>query len=79
VASGQVSSEYVSFPCQNRSFRQILHHRNHPGHLAEALRRADHPYKSTADCPGSSNQNVTESFMDAAKAQNWAVEPQEKN
>jgi hypothetical protein len=32
-----------------------------------------------ADCPRSSNRNEMESFMEAAKAQNWAVEPQEKN
>jgi hypothetical protein len=31
--------------------------------------------RSTADCPRSSNRNETESFMEAAKAQNWAVEP----
>jgi hypothetical protein len=29
-------------------------------------------------CPISSNRNETESFMEAAKAQNWAVEPQGK-
>jgi hypothetical protein len=30
-------------------------------------------------CPSSpSNQNETESFMDATKAQNWVIEPQEK-
>jgi hypothetical protein len=33
---------------------------------------------SPADCPRSSNWNETESFMEAAKGQNWAVEPQEK-
>jgi hypothetical protein len=42
VASGQVLSEYFGFPCQNRSFYQLLHHHNHPGQLAEALRRDDH-------------------------------------
>jgi hypothetical protein len=36
-----------------------------------------HP-RSPADCPRSSNRNETESFMEAAKAQNWAVEPQKK-
>jgi hypothetical protein len=46
VGSGQVLSEYFSFPCQNRLFHQLLHHhQNHPGQLAEALRRADHPSK----------------------------------
>jgi hypothetical protein len=34
--------------------------------------------RSTADCPKSSNGNETESFMEAAKAQNCSVEPQEK-
>jgi ABC-type nickel/cobalt efflux system permease component RcnA len=43
VASGQFFSEYFGFPCQNRSFHQLLHHHNHPGQLAESLRRADHP------------------------------------
>jgi hypothetical protein len=45
VASGQVFSEYFGFPCQNRSFHQLLHHHIHPAQLAEALRRADHPFK----------------------------------
>jgi hypothetical protein len=32
VVSGQVFSEYFGFPCQNRSFHQLLHHHlNHPG------------------------------------------------
>jgi hypothetical protein len=43
VASGQVSSEYFGFPCQNRSFHQLLHHHSHSGQLAEALRWADQP------------------------------------
>jgi hypothetical protein len=34
--------------------------------------------RSPADCPRSSNRNETESFMEAAKAQNWAIEPQKK-
>jgi hypothetical protein len=42
LASGQFFSEYFGFPCQNSSFHQLLHHHNHPGQLAEALRRADH-------------------------------------
>jgi hypothetical protein len=33
VALGQVFSEYFGFPCQNRSFHQLLHHHNHPGHV----------------------------------------------
>jgi hypothetical protein len=48
VASRQVFSEYFGFPCQNRSFHQLLHHHHiHPGQLAEALRRADHPSKES--------------------------------
>jgi hypothetical protein len=47
VASGQVFSEYFGFPCQNRSFHQLLHPHNHPGELAEALRRADQPSKES--------------------------------
>jgi hypothetical protein len=30
LTSGQVFSEYIGFPCQNRSFHQLLHHHNHP-------------------------------------------------
>jgi hypothetical protein len=47
VASGQVSSEYFGFPYQNHSFHQLLHNHIHPGQLAEALRRADHPSKES--------------------------------
>jgi hypothetical protein len=48
VASGQVFSEYFGFPCQNRSFHQLLHHHhNPPRQLAESLRRADHPSKES--------------------------------
>jgi hypothetical protein len=46
---------------------------SHPGQLAEAGPR------SPADCPRSSKRNEMESFMEAARAQNWAVEPQEEN
>jgi hypothetical protein len=35
--------------------------------------------RSPADCPRSSNRNETESFMEASKAQNCAVDPQGKN
>jgi hypothetical protein len=31
VASAQVFSEYFGFPCQNRSFHQLLQHHNHRG------------------------------------------------
>jgi hypothetical protein len=78
VASVQVFSEYFGFPCQNRSFHHFLHHHhNHSGQLAEALRRADHPSKESC-CPRSSKRNETECFMEAAKAQIWAIEPHEK-
>jgi hypothetical protein len=33
VASGQVSSKYLGFPCQNRSFHQLFHPHNHPGQV----------------------------------------------
>jgi hypothetical protein len=33
VASGQIFSEYFGFPCQNRSFHQLLHPQNHPGQV----------------------------------------------
>jgi hypothetical protein len=39
VSSGQVFSKYFGFPYQNRSFHQLLHPHNHPGQLAESLRR----------------------------------------
>jgi hypothetical protein len=48
---------------------------------ADTRRSRDEPItrpRSSADCPRSSNRNETESFKEAAKAQNWAVEPQEK-
>jgi hypothetical protein len=32
VASGQVFSKYFGFPCQNRSFHQLLHHHHHHHH-----------------------------------------------
>jgi hypothetical protein len=47
MASWQIFSEYFGFACQNRSFHQLLHLHNHPGQLAEALRRADHPSKES--------------------------------
>jgi hypothetical protein len=74
VASGQVFSEYFGFPCQTRSFHQLPHHHNQQMPCDELITRP----RSPADCPRSSNRNETESFMEAAKAQNWAVEPQEK-
>jgi hypothetical protein len=43
VALGQVFSEYFGFPCQNRSFYQLLHHHNYSGQLPEALQLTDHP------------------------------------
>jgi hypothetical protein len=36
VASGQVFSEYFGFPCQNRSFHQLLQPHNHPGQVQQA-------------------------------------------
>jgi hypothetical protein len=76
VASGQVFSEYFGFSCQNRSFHQLLHPHNHLGQTRDEL--ITRP-RSPADCPRPSNRNETENFMEAAKAQNWAVKPQEKN
>jgi hypothetical protein len=77
LVSEQVFSQY-GFPCQNRSFHQLLHTHNHPVRHTEVLRRADHRPRSPADCPRSSNRNETESLTEAAKAQNWAVELKEK-
>jgi hypothetical protein len=47
VASVQVLSEYFGFSCQKNSSFHQLHHHNHPGQLAEALRRADHASKES--------------------------------
>jgi hypothetical protein len=38
MASGQVFSEYFGFPCQNRSFHELLHHHSHLVQLTDALR-----------------------------------------
>jgi hypothetical protein len=76
VTSGQVLSKYFGFPCRNHSFHQLLHHNhNHPGQVAEACEELITRPRSPADCLRSSNSNETESFIEAAKAQNWAVEP----
>jgi hypothetical protein len=37
VASGQVFSECFGFPCQNRSFLQLLRPHNHPGQTRRSL------------------------------------------
>jgi hypothetical protein len=37
VASGQVCSDHFGFPCQNRSFHQLLHPHNHPGQTCRGL------------------------------------------
>jgi hypothetical protein len=69
VASGQVFSEYFGFPLPKNPFIPPTSPSSHsPG--------AD--IRCPADCPRSSNRNETESFMEVAKAPNWAVEPQEK-
>jgi hypothetical protein len=36
VASEQMGSEYFGFPCQNRSFHQLLHPHDHPGQVQYA-------------------------------------------
>jgi hypothetical protein len=79
VASGQVFSEYFSFPCQkpfnSTNFSIITITRSGKQRPCdELITRSRRP----ADCPRSSNRNETESFMEAAKAQNWAVGPQGK-
>jgi hypothetical protein len=37
VTSEQVFSEYFGFPCQNRSFHQLLLPHNHPGQTRSGL------------------------------------------
>jgi hypothetical protein len=73
VALGQVFSEYFGFSCQNPSFHQLLH--PHAQRPCDEL--ITHP-RSPANCPRSSDRNETESVLEANKAQNWAIGPQEK-
>jgi hypothetical protein len=79
LAPGQIFAEHFGFPCQNRSFDQLLHHYNYPGQFAEACDELITRPRGPADCPKSSNRNETESFMEVAKTQNWAEESQGKN
>jgi hypothetical protein len=53
-----------------RSTKGIFSRTNVAGSCDELIIRP----RSPADCPRSSNRNETESFMEATKAQNWAVE-----
>jgi hypothetical protein len=80
VASGQVFSEYFGFPCQkplippnSPSSQSLWEDTQRP--CDELITRP----RSPADCPRSSARNETESFMETAKAQNWAVVAQEEN
>jgi hypothetical protein len=82
VASGQVFSKYFSFPCQKPFIPPTSPSSPSQSSGADTQRFCDEQItrpRSPADCPRSSNWNITESFMEAAKAQNWAVEPQENN
>jgi hypothetical protein len=80
VASGQVFSEYFGFPCQKKNIHSTnfciiiltITRDSQQSPCDELITRP----RNTADCPRSSNRNETESFMETAKAQNWAVEPQ---
>jgi hypothetical protein len=81
VASGAGFLRVPRFPLPKTvSFHQLLHHHNQsPG--ADMQRPCDELItrpRSPADCPRPSNRNETETFMEVAKAQNLAVEPQEK-
>jgi hypothetical protein len=49
-----------------------------PGEVSRGLATIWSPVQGPANCPRSSNWNETESFMEVANAQNWAVEPQGK-
>jgi hypothetical protein len=75
VASRQIFSEYFGFPCHstNVSIITIIRY-SLQSPCDELITRP----RSPADCPRSGNGNKTESFMEVAKAQNWAVEPEEK-
>jgi hypothetical protein len=43
VTSGQVFSEYFSFPCQNHSFHQLFHHHYHHYHNFKYKRKIEVP------------------------------------
>jgi hypothetical protein len=48
VPLGQVFTDYFGFPAKTvHSTNFLHHHHNHPGQLAEALRRADHSSKES--------------------------------
>jgi hypothetical protein len=76
VASGQVFSEYFDSPAQKSFIPPTSPSSQSTG--ADTQRPCEELItrpRSSADCPKSSNRNETESFMEAAKAQNWTVEP----
>jgi hypothetical protein len=82
VASGQVFSEYFGSPSKtihSTNFSIIIIITITQGSQQSPCNELITGPRSTADCPRSSNRNEMESFMEAAKAQNWAVEPQKKN
>jgi hypothetical protein len=75
VASWQVLSEYFGFPSQNHFIPPNSPSSQSPG--ADTQRPCDELInrpRSPGDCPRSTNRNETESFMEAVKAKNWAVE-----
>jgi hypothetical protein len=80
MASGQVFSEYFGFPAKT------IHSTNFCIIIIIIITISRDSYQSPSDdlitrprspagCPRSSNRNETESFMEAASAQNWAVGP----
>jgi hypothetical protein len=80
VASGQVFLRILRFPLPKPFIPPDSPSSKSPG--ADTQRPYDKLItrpRSSADCPRSSNRNETESFMEAAKAQNWVIEPQGKN
>jgi hypothetical protein len=82
AVSEQVFSEYFDFPCQNHFNPPTFPSSQSPGPgtqrpCDELITRPRSPADS-ADCPRSSDRNETQSFMEAAKAHDWAVDPEEK-
>jgi hypothetical protein len=78
VVLKQVFSEHFGFPCQNRSFHQLLHHHNHPGQTRTGLATSWSPVQGVLPTVLDLVTERKRRFMEATKAQNWAVEPQEE-
>jgi hypothetical protein len=79
VPSGQVFPKYFGFPCQNRSFHQLLHPHNHPGQTRIGLATSWSPVRgdllTVLDLVTEMKRKV---LWRRPGPKIWAVEPQEK-